>query len=234
MGFKDAEWAYTLPLPLTQTAVLAAVCHRTSDRTHKTTVKQQTIATMLGCDRATVLRTLGILEAAGLIVRTPRDRSNGSKTSDTITVCVTESNVAESNVTESNVAENRDLGDSESHPVRDKSLTRSNPDQREGAATRGTRIPEPFILTADMRHWAATEAPAVDVDLATRMFVDHFRASTGRNATKLDWLATWRNWIRRDQQTAARRPQRLNDTERVQNAAQIGARLAARPQELTA
>jgi len=81
------------------------------------------------------------------------------------------------------------------------------------ARKRGTRIPEPFIVTADMRQWAIQEVPAVDVDASTRTFVDYWRAVTGRNATKLDWTSTWRNWLRRD---AERRPQsRTTDTARA-------------------
>jgi hypothetical protein len=64
-------------------------------------------------------------------------------------------------------------------------------------ANRGTRIPEPFIVTAEMRSWAAKEVPGLDVDRATRSFVDYWRGAT-RSPTKLDWLATWRNSLRRE------------------------------------
>jgi len=67
---------------------------------------------------------------------------------------------------------------------------------------RGTRIPEPFILTRDMRAWAAERAPHVDVNLATEKFANHRRAKT-RDASKLDWLATWHNWILSDYQKPA-------------------------------
>lgn len=60
---------------------------------------------------------------------------------------------------------------------------------------RGTRIPEPFMLTAKMKTYAAEKRPTVNVIEETEKFVNHFRAATGRTATKLDWEATWRNWI---------------------------------------
>lgn len=63
---------------------------------------------------------------------------------------------------------------------------------------RGTRIPEPFMLTREMREWAAEEVPGVDADRSTRMFVDYWRGVPGVKGTKLDWLATWKNWLRRD------------------------------------
>jgi len=62
---------------------------------------------------------------------------------------------------------------------------------------RGSRIPEPFMLTAEMKAWAAGEVPGLDVVAHTREFVDHWRAATGSTATKLDWVAAWRNWMRK-------------------------------------
>lgn len=60
---------------------------------------------------------------------------------------------------------------------------------------RGTRIPEPFILTAEMRNYAATKRPDVDVMIETEKFVNYWRSKPGKDGTKIDWLATWRNWI---------------------------------------
>lgn len=62
---------------------------------------------------------------------------------------------------------------------------------------RGNRIPDPFIVTGDMRAWAASKEPTVDVNRATEKFVNYWRAKT-RDATKLDWLATWQNWLMTD------------------------------------
>ena len=30
------------------------------------------------------------------------------------------------------------------------------------------------------------------------MFADHWHAKVGKDAAKLDWLATWRNWCRKE------------------------------------
>lgn len=80
------------------------------------------------------------------------------------------------------------------HPI----PTQPDPVKGVGAAKRGTRIPEPFLVTAEMRQWAAAEVPGIDVDGCTRRFVDYWRAESGAKATKKDWVATWRNWLRRD------------------------------------
>jgi hypothetical protein len=45
-----------------------------------------------------------------------------------------------------------------------------------------------------MREWAAKAFPHVEVDFETDKFRDHWLAN---GEAKLDWAATWRNWIRR-------------------------------------
>lgn len=85
-------------------------------------------------------------------------------------------------------------------------------EQAPKGATRATRIPDQFIVTASMREWAATEVPGVDVDRSTRMFVDYWRGVAGVKATKRDWPATWRNWLRRDHERLPKsRPSRAED-----------------------
>lgn len=56
---------------------------------------------------------------------------------------------------------------------------------------RGTRIPDGWV-------------PASEAEISPEMFarefpkfVDHFKAKTGKDATKRDWQAAWRNWCRR-------------------------------------
>lgn len=72
------------------------------------------------------------------------------------------------------------------------------------AHTRGTRIPDDFAVTPAMVTWAQAECPDVDGRRATASFVDYWHAKPGKDATKLDWVATWRNWLRKDQAAADR------------------------------
>ncbi|GAA3948142.1 helix-turn-helix domain-containing protein [Microbacterium soli] len=92
---------------------------------------------------------------------------------------------------------------------------------------RGSRIPEPFMLTAEMRAWAAAEVPGLDVDAHTREFVDYWRAESGAKATKLDWLGTWRNWMRKAHRWSLPRQGRPSPDDRVRDGIDRGARLAA-------
>jgi len=64
------------------------------------------------------------------------------------------------------------------------------------APRRGTRLPDDFTLTDELSDWARRETPGVDPAVETEKFCDYWRAKTGKDATKVDWVATWRNWMR--------------------------------------
>lgn len=50
-----------------------------------------------------------------------------------------------------------------------------------------------------------TECPYTNLEAEHRKFVDYWKAKAGQHATKVDWNATWRNWIRRaDEHVPAR------------------------------
>lgn len=70
-----------------------------------------------------------------------------------------------------------------------------------GIRARGCRLPSDFQLTAERRAFAATQIPEDRIQPEFEKFCDYWRAASGRNATKVDWDSTWRNWCR----TAAER-----------------------------
>lgn len=69
---------------------------------------------------------------------------------------------------------------------------------REGSsdASKGTRLPADWKPTADELRWAVDARPDVQVNLEVEKFRDYWHGVTGAKATKRDWPATWRNWIR--------------------------------------
>ncbi|WP_146252002.1 hypothetical protein [Xylanimonas oleitrophica] len=77
---------------------------------------------------------------------------------------------------------------------------------RKPAAKRGTRIPDPFPVTTEMVAWARAECPGLDHKRVTDAFVDYWRAKPGHQGIKLDWVATWRNWLRREAESQGFRP----------------------------
>lgn len=72
------------------------------------------------------------------------------------------------------------------------------------SASRGSRIPRNFTITDEMRAWAAVEAPLVDLDKKLPEFIDYWAGVAGEKGVKLDWVSTWRNGMRKQQQFALR------------------------------
>jgi hypothetical protein len=47
-----------------------------------------------------------------------------------------------------------------------------------------------------MDEWAKQERPDLDVRQVAEQFKDYWIAQAGQKGVKLDWDATWRNWVR--------------------------------------
>lgn len=63
------------------------------------------------------------------------------------------------------------------------------------ARTRGTRIPEEFIVTPEMIEWVELECPRLNWRTHTQRFVNYWKATPGQKGVKLDWERTWQNWM---------------------------------------
>jgi uncharacterized protein YdaU (DUF1376 family) len=61
---------------------------------------------------------------------------------------------------------------------------------------RGSRLPQDWFLSKSMGDWALQERPDLDVRQVAEQFKDYWVAQAGQKGVKLDWDATWRNWIR--------------------------------------
>ena len=61
---------------------------------------------------------------------------------------------------------------------------------------RGSRLPQDWFLTKSMGDWATQERPDLDVRQVAEQFKDYWFAQAGQKGVKLDWDATWRNWVR--------------------------------------
>lgn len=61
----------------------------------------------------------------------------------------------------------------------------------------GSRLPDEWQPREEDRDWARQERPDVDLRTETAAFRDYWTAKPGKDGVKLDWSATWRNWIRK-------------------------------------
>ena len=69
---------------------------------------------------------------------------------------------------------------------------------------KSTRLPDNWEPTQDYWDAAVLIGDELNIDMRPRLkqiahkFKDYWIAKSGKDATKADWLATWRNWIRRE------------------------------------
>lgn len=68
----------------------------------------------------------------------------------------------------------------------------------------GTRLPEDWVIPFDWQEWAEQERPDLDIGSVVCQFHDFWIAKPGKDGRKLDWHATWRNWVRSQRQNTSR------------------------------
>ena len=101
----------------------------------------------------------------------------------------------------------------------------------------GTRLPDDFEVAPEMVEWFREHCPHVDGKRETEQFRDYWRAKPGKDGRKLDWVATWRQWMRTAEgrsgpRTRASPSAPVSTTDkRMAEAQALKARLAARNQE---
>lgn len=63
---------------------------------------------------------------------------------------------------------------------------------------KASRLPDDWRLPRAWGEWALAEKlPEPDVRLEADKFRDYWHGESGQKAVKLDWLAVWRNWVRK-------------------------------------
>lgn len=234
MSYKALHWAWNVPVATTEKFVLVALADM-ADEEHSCFPGQAMLAGMVGASERTIRRALATLEEEELLTREERRKPGGYKTSDRYFLQVgavakshrSDCPVGDSHRTSGSISPDTDVvltGQSDRYiedepPENHQGTTR-------GSRKRSTRIPEPFMVTAEMRAWAASEVPGVDVDAHTREFVDYWRGKSGKDATKADWPATWRNWMRKASRWS--QPAKATPNQKAQTALDIARRLGAR------
>ena len=63
-------------------------------------------------------------------------------------------------------------------------------------------MPADWKPNAELVAWSKTERPDLDLRKVFEEFKDYWSSVPGSKGVKLDWDATWRNWVRK--QTAAK------------------------------
>lgn len=100
-------------------------------------------------------------------------------------------------------------------------IARSSEDgkqNRKPKADLATRLPGDWVLPDDWRAFVSEQDANLNADEIASVFRDYWVAKPGAAGRKLDWEATWRNWVRRS--PAAKTAQRPSVGQRA--ADQVG------------
>lgn len=94
-------------------------------------------------------------------------------------------------------------------PIAGKAVTADT--GKKSSASKGSRLPADWQLPKAWGEWALQEAPTwapEQVRKVAERFRDYWIAKPGREGFKADWLATWRNWVRREAERTSAAPAR--------------------------
>jgi uncharacterized protein YdaU (DUF1376 family) len=89
-------------------------------------------------------------------------------------------------------------------PTANPTQTQNNPNQEPITnnhkpivkATKGSRLSADFELPETWTEFCQTERPDLNPQKVFDSFKDYWVAKAGNQGVKLDWTATWRNWVR--------------------------------------
>ena len=178
--------------------------------------KQQTVADMLGLARETVNRALAALKRFGYIEIEHQKRADGGQRENLYWVKLDpiEQLPCDEPVTPPVTLFDHTPRDAiGSHPrtihknvntianaiVAHTSLEQPKRAGSPKSGARGSRIPANWTPTPKDYAFASSEGlTREDINREADKFRDYWIAASGRTACKLDWEATWRNWIRSD------------------------------------
>lgn len=78
----------------------------------------------------------------------------------------------------------------------DESSQNQNQNQNQRVGERASRLPPDWVPSELLQAWATKERTDLDLTSVIAKFRDYWSAKPGRSGTKLDWDATFRNWVR--------------------------------------
>jgi hypothetical protein len=67
---------------------------------------------------------------------------------------------------------------------------------------RGSRLPADWRPDSALMLWAMKERPDLNLENTIAAFCDYWTAQPGQRGVKTDWVATFRNWVRRESSNA--------------------------------
>lgn len=110
------------------------------------------------------------------------------------------------------VPKNNDIAEAKAEANKEREAPSAQSPQSK--SSRATRLSADWTPSDKLQAWAKGERPELDHTKELAAFCDYWKAKAGRDGLKLDWDATYRNWIRNARGTrvvARPEPQELPD-----------------------
>lgn len=251
MSIQALNWAFQQTLPMSEKFTLVVLANYADDQ-YSCFPSQARIAEDMGAAEVTARRNVRRLEEAGYVIRSRRVDRDGHRTSDRYRLAVgqaiptdqkahrseslvgfqgapTDQTDASLPIKQAPPTDHSDRVSTREPPVEppeNHQLGRASaPD---APTARGTRLPDGWNPKPETIAQMRAECPAVDLEAEHRRFTDYWADVPGAKGRKVRWDSTWRNWIRRANEDARRRPMSATDR-RIANGADRHARLAAAP-----
>lgn len=140
-------------------------------------------------------------------------KANGRTQSDSNPQDVRNLSASEADKTRKSDGQKTDNCGAREEKRREESNTDSSLRSESRRATK--KCPDSFVVTDDLKAWAAAECPNVDLAKQTASFRD-YTFKTARS----DWASTWRNWIRKAAEHVGAQP-RASPMTRPPSAAEL-------------
>ena len=77
---------------------------------------------------------------------------------------------------------------------------------KRGGAARASRLTQDWQPDEKLKAWAVVERPDLEIIKTIEKFRDYWTAKPGKDGTKLDWAATFRNWVRTEKANNSKPP----------------------------
>jgi hypothetical protein len=111
-------------------------------------------------------------------------------------------------------------GRPKTNPEETQMVSKTNPNQEpitinqepKVKTQRGSRLPTDWTLPDDWADWAEKERPDLLIYKTAESFKDFWISKPGAGGIKLDWQATWRNWVRSQKQSFAKNQDLIHQT----------------------
>ena len=163
------------------------------------------ISRRTGLAKSTVRAHVTALVAAGLMVKEPRHRDDRGQTSNNYRLAMKQPGLG---LDDTPLPDSSRGGAAAAPPRASQPAgggSHSKELKQEEKSRRGTRLPPAWKASPELQAWARAGRPWLDLAIVTASFIDHWTALPGARGVKLDWDATFRNWVRKERPPAGQR-----------------------------